>query len=75
MKDLVGKRVRIEFDMDPCNWPIPGFPAWADCLGYEHPLIRLDDMWVNISCIRNIREWGKAMRRNTEDQELNGGSK
>ena len=55
MRDLVGRRCRIEFNLPALDWPIPGFPAWADCKGWEPSgMILLGVTWYNVSIIKSI---------------------
>ena len=61
MKELIGKRCRVVFSLPSTQWPIPGYPAWANCYGVDGCMIKLDGVWYNTAIIREIESAGDAI--------------
>ena len=57
MKELIGKECAIVFNLPDEDWPIHGYPAWATVEAVDMPMIKLDDLWVNVSIIKTIKEY------------------
>jgi hypothetical protein len=61
MKELIGKRCSIEFNLPDDEWPLSGFPAWATVEKVDMPMIKLGgwgmSIWVNVSIIKEIRSY------------------
>ena len=77
----IGEQVTIVFDLDPTNWPIEGFPAFATLLAVDMPLIRLGrrkgmryndpgpGFWFNAKYIKKMALWGISLNRTEEGED------
>ena len=59
--ELIGRDdVRCVFNLDPCKWPIPGYPAWIVIEAVDMPLMLIrskwsrEKIWINASIIETI---------------------
>jgi hypothetical protein len=57
MKELVGMRCELVFNLPALEWPIPGYPAWVDVEAVDMPMVKLNGLWVNVSTFKTIRAW------------------
>ena len=60
MKELIGKRCVVEFDLPDMKWPINGWPARATVEAVDMPMVKLvalhtsKEIWVNVAIIKTI---------------------
>lgn len=56
MNELIGQRCQIIFSLPPQDWPIPGYPAFADVTAVDMPMIKFRSYgWINCAVIQQIK--------------------
>lgn len=61
LRELIGRRCAVVFDMPANQWPFPGYPAWLYVIDVEDSMIKLGysmeekpAKWISKACILTI---------------------
>jgi len=60
LRELIGKECAVVFNLEPQDWPFPGYPAWLVVEDVDLPLVKMcyrcgsGAQWVNASLIKTI---------------------
>jgi hypothetical protein len=55
MRELIGQKCAIIFNLPATEWPIPGYPAWATVEDVDMPMVKADGLWFNCAIVKTIR--------------------